>query len=81
LSILVGFSFFYLFFFWLVSSLDLIKTGLLREPKWSHLKELHAAVQLCSDSLLQGIQTDYSAGMQQQVSIASIILPFLFGLY
>ncbi|KAJ8447880.1 hypothetical protein Cgig2_012015 [Carnegiea gigantea] len=55
--------------------------GLLREPKWSHLKELHAVVQLSSNPLLQGTQTYYSAGRQQQVYIASTILPFLFSLY
>ena len=27
-------------------------TGLLSEPKWGHLKDLHAAIKLCEDSLV-----------------------------
>ncbi|CAL0330050.1 unnamed protein product [Lupinus luteus] len=40
--------------------------GLLRQPKWGHLKELHAAIKSCSTTLLQGIQTNFSLGKMQE---------------
>ncbi|CAI0555125.1 unnamed protein product [Linum tenue] len=40
--------------------------GLIREPKWSHLKEMHAAVKSCSSTLLNGVQTNISLGQLQQ---------------
>ncbi|KAE9608967.1 putative beta-galactosidase [Lupinus albus] len=39
--------------------------GLIKEPKWSHLKQLHAAIKSCSDSLLYGTQTVVNLGNQQ----------------
>lgn len=42
--------------------------GLLRQPKWGHLKELHAAVKLCEEPLLSGLQTTISLGKLQTVS-------------
>ena len=45
----------------------LIILGLLRQPKWGHLKELHAAIKLCSTTLLQGTQTKFPLGTQQEV--------------
>ncbi|KAL0326147.1 UNVERIFIED_CONTAM: Beta-galactosidase 16 [Sesamum radiatum] len=42
--------------------------GLIRQPKWGHLKELHAAVKLCSDTLLYGQQSNFSLGALQEVS-------------
>ncbi|AAG29193.1 beta-galactosidase, putative [Arabidopsis thaliana] len=39
--------------------------GLLRQPKWGHLKELHAAVKLCEEPLLSGLQTTISLGKLQ----------------
>lgn len=41
--------------------------GLIREPKWSHLKGLHAAVKICSRALLTGAQKMFSLGTLQQV--------------
>ncbi|XP_057970690.1 beta-galactosidase 6 [Malania oleifera] len=43
--------------------------GLYREPKWSHLKELHAAIKLCSTPLLQGEQKNFSLGNLQQAYV------------
>ncbi|XP_075663026.1 beta-galactosidase 6-like [Castanea sativa] len=40
--------------------------GLIRQPKWGHLKELHAAIKLCSTTLLQGTQTKFPLGTQQE---------------
>lgn len=45
----------------------LIILGLLRQPKWGHLKELHATIKLCSTTLLQGAQNNFSLGQQQEV--------------
>ncbi|CAN1288034.1 Beta-galactosidase 6 [Linum perenne] len=43
--------------------------GLIREPKWSHLKEMHAAVKSCSSVLLNGVQTSISLGQLQQAYV------------
>ncbi|GMI86698.1 MUCILAGE-MODIFIED 2, beta-galactosidase 6 [Hibiscus trionum] len=40
--------------------------GLLRQPKWGHLKELHAVIKNCSTPLLQGVQSNFSIGPLQQ---------------
>ena len=45
----------------------LIILGLKRQPKWGHLKDLHAAIKLCSTTLLQGVRTNYSLGQHQEV--------------
>ncbi|VVB14860.1 unnamed protein product [Arabis nemorensis] len=38
------------------------RNGLLRQPKWGHLKELHAAVKLCEKPLFSGLRTTISLG-------------------
>ncbi|XP_073225008.1 beta-galactosidase 16-like isoform X2 [Cicer arietinum] len=43
--------------------------GLVRQPKWGHLKELHAAIKSCSQALLYGTQTTFSLGSQQQAYV------------
>nr|POF11219.1 beta-galactosidase 6 [Quercus suber] len=43
--------------------------GLLRQPKWGHLKELHATIKLCSTTLLQGARTNFSLGQQQEAIV------------
>ncbi|KAM4114159.1 hypothetical protein ACJW30_04G049100 [Castanea mollissima] len=40
---------------------------LIRQPKWSHLKELHAAIKLCSTTLLHGVRRSFSLGEKQEV--------------
>ncbi|MED6124478.1 hypothetical protein PIB30_059281 [Stylosanthes scabra] len=40
--------------------------GLFRQPKWGHLRELHAAIKSCSSTLLQGVQSNFSLGNLQQ---------------
>ncbi|KAK4381269.1 Beta-galactosidase 16 [Sesamum angolense] len=45
--------------------------GLIRQPKWGHLKELHAAVKLCSDTLLYGQQSNFSLGALQEAYVYS----------
>ncbi|KAK4391053.1 Beta-galactosidase 16 [Sesamum angolense] len=44
--------------------------GLIRQPKWGHLKELHAAVK-CSDTLLYGQQSNFSLGALQEAYVYS----------
>ncbi|ESQ27378.1 hypothetical protein EUTSA_v10018129mg [Eutrema salsugineum] len=39
--------------------------GLLRQPKWGHLKELHAAIKLCERPLLSGLRTAIPIGKLQ----------------
>ncbi|KAJ4700718.1 Beta-galactosidase [Melia azedarach] len=43
--------------------------GLIREPKWGHLKELNAAIKLCSKPLLTGAQSSFPLGKLQQAYI------------
>ncbi|KAL3641243.1 Beta-galactosidase 16 [Castilleja foliolosa] len=43
--------------------------GLINQPKWGHLKELHAAVKLCMQTLLYGRQNIISLGAQQQAYV------------
>ncbi|XP_022141450.1 beta-galactosidase 16 isoform X2 [Momordica charantia] len=43
--------------------------GLMREPKWGHLKELHAAVKLCSKPLLSGTKSNFSLGQSQEAYV------------
>ncbi|KAI5421290.1 variant 3, Beta-galactosidase 6, partial [Lathyrus oleraceus] len=40
--------------------------GLFRQPKYGHLKELHAAIKSCSTTLLQGVQRNFSLGELQE---------------
>ncbi|CAJ2667731.1 unnamed protein product [Trifolium pratense] len=43
--------------------------GLVRQPKWGHLKELHAAIKSCSQPLLYGTQTTFILGLQQKAYV------------
>ncbi|CAH8280714.1 unnamed protein product [Arabidopsis lyrata] len=43
--------------------------GLLRQPKYGHLKELHAAIKSSANPLLQGKQTILSLGPMQQAYV------------
>ncbi|CAO2176948.1 unnamed protein product [Urochloa humidicola] len=43
--------------------------GLLREPKWGHLKELHKAIKLCEPALVAGDPIVTSLGNAQQASV------------
>lgn len=42
-------------------------TGLIRQPKYGHLKELHRAVKLCEKALVSADPTVTSLGSLQQV--------------
>ncbi|XP_010269108.1 PREDICTED: beta-galactosidase 16-like [Nelumbo nucifera] len=43
--------------------------GLVRQPKWGHLKELHSAIKLCTEPLLWGTHTNFSLGNLQEAHI------------
>ncbi|XP_022894853.1 beta-galactosidase 16 isoform X2 [Olea europaea var. sylvestris] len=43
--------------------------GLIRQPKWGHLKELHAAIKLCSETLLYGVPSNFSLGVLQEAYV------------
>ncbi|KAH7685343.1 Beta-galactosidase protein [Dioscorea alata] len=43
--------------------------GMINNPKWDHLRELHAAVKKSSQPLLWGKQTNFSLGLLQQAYI------------
>ncbi|URE13790.1 Glycosyl hydrolases family 35 [Musa troglodytarum] len=43
--------------------------GLVRLPKWSHLKELHEAIKLCEQTLLYGTSKFLSLGSHQEADI------------
>lgn len=43
--------------------------GMINNPKWDHLRELHAAVKKSSQPLLWGKQTNLSLGLLQQVRL------------
>ncbi|KAJ6360627.1 hypothetical protein OIU77_004609 [Salix suchowensis] len=47
--------------------------GLIRQPKWGHLKELHAALKLCSTPLLSGVKVNLYLGPQQQAYIFNAV--------
>lgn len=48
--------------------LHIFSLGLLRQPKWGHLKQLHAVIKSSSTTLLQGVQRNFSLGQLQEVS-------------
>ncbi|XP_073140309.1 beta-galactosidase-like isoform X2 [Henckelia pumila] len=43
--------------------------GLLRQPKWGHLKDLHRAIKLCEPALVSGDPTVISLGSYQEAHI------------
>lgn len=46
--------------------------GLLRQPKWGHLKDLHRAIKLCEPALISGDPTVMSLGNSQEVGYCSL---------
>ncbi|KAF3655194.1 Beta-galactosidase [Capsicum annuum] len=43
--------------------------GLLRQPKWGHLKDLHRAIKLCEPALVSGDPTVTALGRQQEAHV------------
>ncbi|KAH6781302.1 beta galactosidase 1 [Perilla frutescens var. frutescens] len=43
--------------------------GLLRQPKWGHLKDLHRAIKLCEPALISGDPTVWSLGKKQEARV------------
>lgn len=52
---------------WYWFTIFFMNPGLIRQPKWGHLKELHAAIKSCSTTILEGVQSNFSLGQLQQV--------------
>lgn len=48
------------------------QTGLERQPKWGHLKDLHRAIKLCEPALVSGNPTRMPLGNYQEVSTQSL---------
>jgi hypothetical protein len=55
--------------------LQILLLGLFRQPKWGHLKELHAAIKSCSTTLLQGVQRNFALGELQEVNALNFFSP------
>ncbi|MBA0794134.1 hypothetical protein Gohar_018488 [Gossypium harknessii] len=43
--------------------------GLLRQPKWGHLKDLHRAIKLCESALVSGDPTVMQLGVHQEAHV------------
>lgn len=54
--------------------------GLLREPKWGHLRDLHKAIKQCEWALVSADPTVTSLGSNQEVKIVSLRSKFLIPL-
>lgn len=46
-----------------------LNAGLLRQPKWGHLKDLNRAIKLCEPALVSGDPIVTRLGNYQEVSI------------
>lgn len=46
--------------------------GLLRQPKWGHLKDLHRAIKLCETALVSGDPTRIVLGNYREVRISLV---------
>lgn len=61
---------------WASYSIACFNLGLMRQPQWGHLTELHGAIKSCSKALLYGTPVDTSLGPLQQVRTSSVIMQF-----
>lgn len=52
--------------------------GLIRQPKWSHLKELHASVKSISQPLLYGTSSTFPLGKYGQVRTFLYLMSMFF---
>ncbi|KAL2941898.1 Beta-galactosidase 6 [Bienertia sinuspersici] len=43
--------------------------GLIRQPKWGHLRELHLLIKSCSKTLLEGKRTNFTLGQLQMAYV------------
>ncbi|KAJ4830522.1 hypothetical protein Tsubulata_041889 [Turnera subulata] len=46
--------------------------GMISQPKWGHLKELHSAINLCMTPLLTGVKDTVSLGKRQQAYVFTV---------
>lgn len=52
----------------------ILYAGLLRQPKWGHLKDLHRAIKLCEPALVSGNPTVMPLGNYQEVKLTCAFL-------
>lgn len=64
----------------IITSLSLIESylGLIWQPTWGHLRELHAAVKQSSEPLLFGTYSNLSIGQEQEVKLNKVKVDSLF---
>lgn len=44
-------------------------SGLLRQPKWGHLRDLHKAIKLCEDAMVEADGNTTSLGSNAEVKL------------
>ncbi|GLT84966.1 hypothetical protein SLE2022_031710 [Rubroshorea leprosula] len=58
---------------WIITSYydeaPLDEYGFIKQPKWGHLKELHAAIKSCSKPLLEGVHSTSPLGRKQEAHV------------
>ena len=60
----------------LTFSFPFVFLGLIRQPKWGHLKDLHKAIKMCEAALVSGDPIVTSLGSSQEVRMISILFQF-----
>lgn len=56
----------------------ILYAGLLRQPKWGHLKDLHRAIKLCEPALVSGNPTVMPLGNYQEVKLTCAFLSLFY---
>lgn len=58
---------------------ELLFSGILRQPKWGHLKDLHTAIKLCEPALIavDGSPQYIKLGSMQEVSCHLLCFDFI----
>ena len=51
---------------------SLLFAGLIRQPKWGHLKDLHKAIKLCEEAMIATDPTITSLGPNLEVNIEQL---------
>lgn len=54
--------------------INLLILGLLRQLKWGQLKELHAAIKLCSTTLVQKARTNFSFRSTTRGNVSKVFM-------
>ena len=57
--------------------LNLFSAGMVREPKYSHLKDLHKAIKLCEPAMISSDPEYRYLGPGLEVCLATVYISFL----